>query len=519
MKRFVILFVFAMLGASLCRANDIYLAQSGVGSADGSSCGSAKAISFFSSSSSWGTGSTLIGPGTTVHLCGTITGTAGSTALSVEGNGSSGNPVTILFESGAVLTAPYWSFNGAITINNHSYITVDGGSNGVIRNTANGTGMAYSAASRGISANTSSNITIKNLAVSNICVHSSSADTKGCQTSGVQGDAIFVNGGSNNTITGNTIDDAHWGIFLPFPGGATTSNLIVSNNTVYNCDHGIAVGDGNTSAQLSGITISGNTFHDMANWDDVNDIFHHDYIHVFVVNGSSKITGLQIFNNSFYGDPGEHINAFVYIESQSGNSNSGALFYNNVLANASATHIPPYGYVSSSGSGNTSQSFYNNTIVGSSTSQAFANECFLLGGTGYKVMNNSCQNVGLYLFVQPGATIASMDTNNWYNGGGFYVNGSYLSYLAWKALCLCDTNSVTSNPSLDSSFKPLSTSPLVKAAANLYGLGVSSLNMDKALLPRASSTTTKWDIGAYSYGTSSSSTAPTAPTGLSASVQ
>jgi parallel beta-helix repeat protein len=519
MKKFAVLIFFALFSGGLAQANDIYLAQNSAGAGDGSACGNAKAVSFFNSSGNWGTGSAQIGPGTTVHLCGTISGAAGATALTVSGNGSSGSPVTVVFEPGAVLTAPYWGLSGAINITNHNYITVDGGSNGIIKNTANGSGMAYHVGSRGISATASSNVTIKNLTVSNICVHSSTSDTAGCQTSGNQADAIYVYGGSNNTVTGNTIDDAHWAIFAPFPGSATTSNLNISNNTMYNVDHGVAVGDGNSGATLSGLVISGNTFHDMVNWDDVNDSFHHDYIHIFTFSGSSKITGLQIFNNYFHGDPGQNNTAFIYIESPSGNSISGALIYNNVLTNSSSTHLTPYGYISSSGTGNTNQSLYNNTIVGSSTSQGMANECFFLGGSGYKVMNNSCQNVGLFLVVNGGASIASMNRNNWYNGGGFYVNNGYLSFTAWKALCLCDANSISSNPNLDSNFKPLSTSPLLKAASNLYSLGVSNLNMDKALQPRSSSSTTNWDIGAYSYGSASTGTAPNAPTGLSASVQ
>jgi len=519
MKKFAVMIFFALLSGGLSRANDIYLAQNAAGAGDASSCANAKSISFFNSSGNWGTGSSQIGPGDTVHLCGTIAGAAGSTALTFQGGGTSGNLITVLFEPGAVLSAPYWSINGAINITNHDYVTVDGGSNGIIRNTANGTGMANSAGSRGVSATGSSNITIKKLSISNICVHSSTADTKGCQTNGNNADALYVYGGSNNTISGNTIDDAHWGIFVPFPGSTVTSNINISNNTLFNVDHGVAVGDGNSSAQLSGMIISGNTFHDMVNWDDVNDTFHHDYIHVFVVNGSSKISGLQIFNNYFYGDIGQNNTALIYLEAPAGSTFTGTLVYNNVLTNSSSTHIPPYGYISSSGSGHSNESFYNNTIVGSSTSQAFANQCFFLGGTNYKVMNNSCQNVGLFLTMSGGATIVSMDRNNWYQGGGFYVNNSYLSLVAWRALCLCDNNSISSNPALDSSFKPQSTSPLIQRASNLYSLGLSNLNMDKALVPRPTSSTANWDIGAYSFGSGASSTAPAAPTGLSASVQ
>jgi len=47
--------------------------------------------------------------GNTLHICGTITGSGGATAITAAGNGSSGNPITIKFETGAQLDAPYWA--------------------------------------------------------------------------------------------------------------------------------------------------------------------------------------------------------------------------------------------------------------------------------------------------------------------------------------------------------------------------------------------------------------------------
>lgn len=508
MKKFAVLTFFVLLSGGLTRANDIYLAQNSAGAGDGSSCSNAKPVSFFNSSGNWGTGASQIGPGDTVHLCGTISAAAGSTALTFQGSGTSGSPITLLFESGAGLTAPYWSAaNGGININGLSYLTIDGGSNGYINTSQNGSTLANQAATKSLFVGGCTGCVIKNLTISNMFVHTTG-------TSGGNSYGIYLYGGNNNTLTKNTIHDGRWCVFYIYPGGSTTSNNAVSNNTIYNCDHGITAGDGSSSATLTNFVISGNTIHDMVNWDESTDSFHHDYVHVWAVGGSSKITGLQIYNNYFYGDPGQNNTALVNIETQSGNTNDGALVYNNVLTNSSSAHLPPYGYISSGG---TNISLYNNTIVGSSTSQASANECFYLGGKNYKILNNTCQNVGLFLYLGSNGSISQADRNNWYNGGGFYANASFLSLSAWKLLCLCDANSITSNPSLDGNFKPQSSSPLLKVASNLYPLGVSNLNMDKALQTRPSSGS--WDIGAYAYGSSSSSTAPNAPTALTASVQ
>jgi hypothetical protein len=100
-------------------ATNIYIAQNAAGAASGADCNDAYAYTFFNSSANWTTGtpsSAQIGPGTTVHLCGTFTGTAGSTMLTVQGSGASGSPVTILFDNATNgnLTAPYWGANGAI---------------------------------------------------------------------------------------------------------------------------------------------------------------------------------------------------------------------------------------------------------------------------------------------------------------------------------------------------------------------------------------------------------------------
>jgi len=507
MKRFVLLLVFAMLGASLCKANDVYLAQNATGGGDGSSCGSAKAVSFFNSSGNWGTGSSQIGPGTTVHLCGTITGAAGSTILTFQGSGTSSSPITVLFESGAGLTAPYWSNQGGIITNSHNYITIDGGANGYLTNAANGSTKGNQQDTKGISIGGCTGCVVKNLTISNMYVHTTG-------TGGGNSYSVYLYGGNSNTITGNTINDARWCLFYIYQAGSTSSNTVVSNNTFTNCDHGVAAGDGNGGAKLANLTISGNTFHDMVNWDEPTDSFHHDYIHVWAVGGGSGITGLQIFNNYFYGDPGQNNTALINVETQSSNTNDGAMLYNNLLTNSSKTHLPPYGYISSGG---TNISLLNNTIVGGSTSQNVANECFYLGGTHYKIMNNTCQNVGLFLYLPAKGSIATADYNNWYNGGGMYATTSFLATLAWKALCLCDAHSTTTNPNLDSNFKPQSNSPVVQAGTNLSSMGVSSLNKDKALNKRVSSG--NWDIGAYAISTAADGPTPNAPTGLSASVQ
>ncbi|HUB07120.1 MAG TPA: hypothetical protein VMB50_08965, partial [Myxococcales bacterium] len=87
------------------------------------------------------------GPGDVNYLCGTITIPANTEGLIVNGSGAAGNPITIYFDSGAVLQSPYWPGAGsgaAIDTAGNDYVTVDGngGANGytegVIQATLNG---------------------------------------------------------------------------------------------------------------------------------------------------------------------------------------------------------------------------------------------------------------------------------------------------------------------------------------------------------------------------------------------
>ena len=87
------------------------MSQSATGLGNGQDCSNTKAASYFNTSTYWVSSTpigTQIGPGTVIHICGTFTGNAGSSALVVRGSGTSTQPITILFEPGAQLNAPYW---------------------------------------------------------------------------------------------------------------------------------------------------------------------------------------------------------------------------------------------------------------------------------------------------------------------------------------------------------------------------------------------------------------------------
>ncbi len=118
-------------------SQDIYIAQSAAGGNTGADCADALAYTFFNTSSNWASTYTggKISPGTTVHLCGTITGTntANTNILRTQGAGTSGSPITIHFETGAIVQSPACTgasgAGGCIYLNN-AYITLMAGRTG-----------------------------------------------------------------------------------------------------------------------------------------------------------------------------------------------------------------------------------------------------------------------------------------------------------------------------------------------------------------------------------------------------
>src|ERR1700693_5252566 len=140
-----------VMGSGTARANDIYLAQSAAGANNGSSCANAYPYTFFNAAGNWGGAANQIGPGTTVHLCGTLTCPTNGSLLTAQGSGAAGNPVTILFDTatGGNIKSPACS--NFIILDGKNHFIVDGGTtcgyingadvacSGQIQNTANGT--------------------------------------------------------------------------------------------------------------------------------------------------------------------------------------------------------------------------------------------------------------------------------------------------------------------------------------------------------------------------------------------
>jgi len=482
MKRLFFI-LFGSLAATVAFSQNIYLAQTAAGSNTGADCANAHPVGFFNTGSNWGTGAGQIGPGTTVHLCGTFTGTAGSTMLTFQGSGASGNPITLRFETGAVLTAPYWSTStGAINLSGKSFITVDGGTNGLITCTDNGTGKGHQVDTIGLSTTSGypTNVTIQNLTISNLYLRTvGDTGTTGFNSAGMQ-----LQSGGNLRVCNNTINDVKTGIGIIW--NSNISADVICNNTVYNRDAGIvyaAAGGTSTGAQIYGNSIGG-----AVNWDTPSDSFHHDGVHVWATNGTS---GLMIFNNYFYGDVGAFSTAQIFLE----DTQQSPTIFNNVFTtsnNSAATNA------SVTVKGALNAHIFNNTFF-STTGQAIQFENAASGGV---VENNVITGYGLALFIADTGSATSFTANNnvYYNSAGMNFcwasNCNYLTYSQWRSACKCDSTSSTANPNLSSDGHLAQGSALAGMGVNLTTQNITALNLDKAGISRPGGTT-GWDPGAY----------------------
>jgi len=519
MRKFLFIFAFFFVVLPI-RATDLYIAQSATGGSTGADCGDALPYTFFNNSANW---PSPIGPGTTVHLCGTFTAAAGtSNYLVTHGSGSSSSPITILFENGAVIQAPYWS--GAVISVSNSYITVNGGTNGTIQATANGTKLANQQdGAIGVNLVNASNVMVENLTIANLYVRtctppvSTCTDENGSNTLG-----ITAAGGSNLQFENNTVHDLHWSLGYGTVSGATINIQIGPGNNVYNTDHGVFVANTHVGSTLTGIYVYGNHIHDFQNWDDAADDHHHDAFHTWSIGAGTVSSQFYVYNNLIDGQWGQNDNAGIYWASstEEAGGNVGQITncytFNNILnrtggsnASGAIADYSTFGCV-----------IVNNTIYTDSIAVQFQ------PSGGATLYNNIGISQNRSFSAGDGGKIAASDYNDLYTTGGlvFIAPGGVccVAGLAdWISATGFDTHTITRNPNLMANYVPSSGSPVTAAGKNLSNIcsgqsspGLGALCFDAAGNPRSS--TGNWDMGANSVGNGAG---PSPPTNVTVTVQ
>jgi hypothetical protein len=524
-------------GAAL--ANDVYIAQTSAGSANGNSCGNAYAVSYFNASGNWGSGASQIGPGTVVHLCGTIT-----TNLTVNGSGSAGSVIEILFESGANITQP--TCNGScLNLGSYGYILVDGGAskpcgwnvatnasegicNGFIQNTANGQGQANNNPDIGIYVG-GSNIEIRNIGIYNMWVPSGGSNSQPsndptCLQLDQTGTAAFSFHDSVCHDAADGFNNVH---------ESSSSGYSIYNNYVYDINHAIGgAADGTTS----NVNIYGNRFSNFAVWLPITS-YHHDGIYLWCdafTNACGTLSNWNVYNNLWNGTFGTGVTSYFYIDNTLATNNVNV--FNNVFAPSDAQSVGGSGYTAMYPAGSSNYNLYNNSYViqngsavgcheggsnGSALTIQFENNLFQNcpgAVVAYTPITYSPVNYNVY------ATCASSSGSNCW-----YFNHAEVGFSTWQSDAGGEGKSVyyaSTNANLNTNYVPQSGSVAIGAGTNLYNVcngqpnpGLGALCYDAAGNPRPSSGA--WTVGAYSSpgGSSTGSNPPAVPTNLIATAQ
>jgi hypothetical protein len=445
-------------------------------------------------------GAGKISVGDTVHVCGTITVSGGSNALTFQGNGTAGNPITLQFELGAIIQAPYFGIgvNSAIYGANQSYVVVDGGltsgsPNGIIRATANGTALPNQQSNAAIYFPTCNNCIVKNLNVQNIYVKTQGTSETACFTGNGCGTGIQISTGQANRITGNWVNDVEQCVNMGMSGAQ--SGIEIDHNKLWHCNWGVI------SGAVANMTVTNYSFHDnevydWQNWDDTaTNNFHHNGIHVFIEGstGAQSVSAPLFYNNYFHGDVGAHMTAQVFLEANTGDI-SNAKIFNNVFQTGEPGNNPTNGFVVTKGIP-TNPVFYNNTFAYASNVGGLCLRNDGNSNTVWTLKNNIYLNCGqVYYLTGAGTSIGTSNYNDFY--GNTSIDGTSATLAAWQAGGK-DSNSIATNPNLTASYLPNAGSPAIGIGANLTSLGITALNSDKAGVARPSSGA--WAIGAYEY--------------------
>lgn len=480
---------------------NVYYAQTSAGGNTGADCADAIA----QSSISWTAGNTY-------HACGTLT-----SALTVASSGTSGNPITIFFETGAKYSNALFPVTGAIDTSSRSWVVIDGGvpcgpsvaeasCNGLIENTGNGSGLANSTdQSVGIRVVGSSNIVVQNMLVRNIYVHNSVSDTAPTGQplpSGIYGTGVI----SGITIHDSKLHDANW--MISFADSAVESHIVVYNSEIYNSDHCFAVGV--TTQTDDDIVFHDNVCRDGANWDTTANAYHHDGQHLYGTSGG-KITNALTYNNTFRGYWGVNNTAALFIEGISGSEIDDTAF-NNLFVQDTTAFSWNEGFVNTgniSGTNSSVTKLYNNTFIAGTGQHAF------MAQISYAV--DVRNNVFITSDTANGVTIDALSTTTGtidYNAYAstqstpFEINNVGKSYAQWKTAGW-DAHSPAGNvgtPPFNLNATtgiPLSSFIGIGAGVDLTSLGITALTTDKRSAARPNGS--PWNIGAFQSATAAAS--------------
>lgn len=473
------LFWTLVTAALICSAQgkDIYVAQREAGDGSGHDLKNPVSLGWFNTATNWGVGESKITAGDTVHFLGTLTNSAYA-----QSGGINGSPITLKFEPDAKFVLSAKDCSVAIGLGNFNYLTIDGGTNGLIEYTDNGTALAYQTTASGIVGTpTSGNIEIKNLTINNVYIHvPGTADTKDL------GAGIYLRGKVTNVSIHNcTVTNVQKGIFFVYnPGGS--SNVRFYSNTFQNVSWGIGLGDAAEGAILDGLYSYDNRVSGLSVWDTSNNWFHENGTYFWAEQTGSYITNVFIYRNRIGPDLGSHTTAGIFLSSSAGSGVKNVFIYNNVIFGGGGGNGAIYGQNCQG------VNVFNNTL-NASRHISFA------GGRDVTLNNNLFANLSVPVGFDTVSNSRSCDYSLYFNlnpWNGSWGDSCQFSYSTWRLLGH-DTHSVVAaeNPFVASSddFRLRNGSSAIGAGVNLSALTAPDIDKDYEgkLRPKT------WSIGAY----------------------
>lgn len=507
-------YILLILTVLPCAATTRYIAQTAGTFSGGTNCNGHTAIT----PATWN--STAESPGDISYVCGTITGGVGASIFTFGWSGTSGNPIQFIFDAGAVVTAPSFSTSGVFQATGQSWFVIDGGANGLVTTTLNGSAGAMCTGgtcttqtdSIGFHIISGTNYTIQNLTVGPIYLRVNTESTSGGGTA-MYLDNQSNSGASNVLIQNTTIHDSSTLVFYFY--GSSDSGIEFSHDHLYNFSGGIIPGQGPGSGSLSGIKVHDSEFNDWSNWDDQTIGFnnHHDSIHIY---GGGNLTNCYVWNNYFHGSFGFGTTPGLYLDN-TGTGNYVCNAWNN-LFNVIQSGAGGDGGFTAQNEGGTPVTLnaYNNTIIGTGNFPAGVE--YEGSGAGGVLENNIITSWDLGLYINSGSLPSTSNYNDFFGlGSALFQDGGtqYTTLSAWRTATSLDANSISAAPNLNATtFVPNSGSPVIAAGVNLTSLctGVMvTLCTDKSGTARP--TSGAWDVGAFQSASSPGITI-TSPTNL-----
>lgn len=519
-----VIFMFAFSALGFASAANVYITPDG--SSQGACTTNPQPPAWFNSSSNWGSNSSQIGPGTTVHLCGAIT-----TNLSVHGSGTNGHVIEVLAESGASVQIPNGNGGCPITVNNNNYLLFDGGgaggTNGILAVLNNGSGLAtQSLVSAFCNSSSSGNVEIRNWYLGPFYQHTDPNDnTASADTST---NAFAANALSGDlSIHDNLIIDAGTPVqLLASISNNPTIEIYNNNMSRYNWAIGFAPASGGAFT----LKIHDNHFGGTGNWGTNDDKYHHNGIHFFA-GDAINATFIGVYNNLFDGDWGTCcVTAFIYEEFS---NLANTYFFNNVFNQQGNDPTNPFPHlVLSTQPGG----IYNNTFqCGGGTSAGTQAIRTGAASSSMNIENNVFYSCNQFLTYNSTAVTGTVDYNVYMvqgSGGnsawGLSGGGHNPPISGWQSACSCDSHSNyfssdTLNPdgTPTSSFPGLSTGSnpgtnLTSIATGNLAALASDTSAGDTHTPSPRPGSGNWSVGAFE--SDSSGGQPSPPTGLSAIV-